>query len=394
MKQQFALILLLLLCPLLAARAQSGLDDVLKSIETNNPTLRANRQLAESQKLEARTGNYLANPTVEYSQLWPKGNTEGSENELVVKQSFDFPSVYAHKNKLARIKSETSDLQYAAKRQEILLNALETCQEIIFLKKQKALLDNRLTHTQKLEELYRKRLASGDANQLELNKIQLEKINAQYACRRNEATMRARLENLQLMNGGMAIDLQTDEYPPLQQLPEFSTLEADYLSADPALKGLTSESEAAQREIKINRALSLPKFDIGYRCNGNSEEKLNGFCVGVSIPLWENKNTVKQAKAQAEYAQLNIADNTQVLKATLKELYLQAQALQASKEEYTQVLSAQRNEELLHKALEAGQMTMTDYFAELFTLYDSIQNYLEIEKEYYNTIARLLQYRL
>lgn len=393
MKQYFAVILLLL-CPFLSVRAQSDLSDVLKSIEINNPALKANHQLTESQKLEAHTGKYLANPTVEYSQLWPKGDTEGYQNELVVKQSFDFPSVYAHKNKLARLMSETYDLQYAAKRQEILLNALETCQEIIYLKKQKEILDNRLAKTQILEELYQKRLSSGDANQLELNKIQLEKINAQYACRRNEAALRARLEQLQLLNGGTAIDFKTAEYPSLQKLPDFTALETDFLTSNPTLKSLNGESEAAQREVAVNRAQSLPKFEIGYRRNGGSEEKLNGFCFGISIPLWENKNMVKQAKAKAEYAVLNIQDNTQVLKATLKELYLQAKALQDSKEEYIEVLSSQRNEELLNKALEAGQITMTDYFAELFTLYDSIQNYLEIEKEYHNTIARLLQYRL
>lgn len=90
------------------------------------------------------------------------------------------------------------------------------------------------------------------------------------------------------------------------------------MAADPTLKSLIGESESAQREIKVNRALTLPKFDIGYRRNGGSEGKMNGFRIGMSIPLWENKNTVKQAKAQAEYSALNVEDNTQTLKATLR----------------------------------------------------------------------------
>lgn len=374
--------------------AQSGISDVLKSIENNNKALQAGQRLNESQKLEARTGNYLPNPTVELNQLWADRNVGGNSNELAVVQSFDFPTVYFNKNKLAKLKAETSDYQYAATRQQVLLKAQQVCQEIIYLKKQNRLLDNRLKNAERLEALYNQRLASGDANQLELNKIQLEKINANNASRRNQAALRTQLEQLQALNGGLPIQFNDEDFNNTPVLPEFSQLETAYLEADPTLKSLLGESESALQEVKVNRSLTLPKFDIGYRRNGGSDEKLNGFRIGMSIPLWENKNTVKQARAQAEYTALNVEDNTQMLKATLRELYLQAQSLQTSKDEYARTLSSQRNEELLNKALEAGQISMIDYFVEITILYDSIQNYLEVEKEYHNMTAQLLQYSL
>lgn len=388
------LILLLLVLPLSSLFAQTSLEEVLRSIEKNNKSLQAGKLLNESRKLEARTGNYLPNPTIELNQLWADRNSGGNVNELAVVQSFDFPTVYYNKNKLAKVKSATSDFQYAASRQQILLNAQLTCQEIVYLRKQKHLLDNRLKNAVFLEEIYNRRLASGDANQLELNKIRLEKINASNAYRRNEAALRAQIEQLQALNGEIPIDYRGEEYAPLPALPEFQELEAAYIASDPTLKSLMGESEAARREIKVNRGLSLPKFDIGYRHNGGSDEKLNGFRIGMSIPLWENKNTVRQAKAQAEYTTLNVEDNTYTLKATLQELYLQAQALQTSREEYSETLAMQQNEELLNKALASGHISMIDYFVEITILYDSIQNYIEVEKEYYDTAARLLQYQL
>lgn len=393
MKRNLFIIILFLFYTQLSF-AQSGINEVLKSIEINNRTLQAGQHLNETQKLEARTGNYLPNPTVELNQLWADGSTGGNANELAVVQSFDFPSVYFNKNKLAKLKSMTSDHQYAATRQQVLLDAQQICQEIIFLRKQKHLLDNRLKNAARLEALYRQRFASGDANQLELNKIQLEKINANNASRRNNAALRAQLEQLQALNGGLPLQFTDEDYKDKIVLPEFTQLETEYLSTDPNLKSLLGESESAQREIKVSKGLTLPKFDIGYRHNGGSEEKMNGFRIGMSIPMWENKNTVKRAKAQAEYSALAVEDNTQKLKANLRELYLQAQSLQASREEYAQTLSAQRNEELLNKSLEAGQISMIDYFVEITLLYDSIQNYLEVEKEYYNLTAQLLQYRL
>lgn len=374
--------------------AQTGIDNVLRNIELNNKTLQAGQRLNESQKLEARTGNYLANPTIELNQLWADHSTGGNANELAVVQSFDFPTVYANKNKLAKLKSVTADKQYAATRQQILLKARQTCQEIIFLRKQKQLLDNRLKNAEHLEVLYNQRLSNGDANQLELNKIQLEKINARNASRRNQVALRAQLEQLQALNGGQPLAFTDEEYGTMGSLPDFPQLESEYLTADPGLNSLIHEAESAQREIKVSRALTLPKFDLGYRHNGGSEEKMNGFRVGMSIPLWENKNTVKQAKAQAEYATLNVEDNIQNLKTTLQELYQQTQALELTKNEYTHTLTSQRNEELLNKALEAGQISMIDYFVEMTILYDSIQNYLDVEKEYHNLLAQLLQYKL
>ena len=372
--KKYIYILCLSLIVALPAFSQSGIKEVLKNIEVNNPTLQAGMQLNQAQKLEARTGIFLPNPTVELNQLWADRSVGGNANELAVVQSFDFPTVYANKNKLAKLKSATSDLQYAATRQEILLTAQQTCQEIIYLRKQKQLLDQRLKNAEKLAELYRQRFANGDANRLEYNKIQLEKINAN--------------------NGGHPLDFEATNYPQNQVLPDYSSLESEYLAADPTLKSLRSESESARREIKVNRALTLPKFDLGYRRNGGRESKMNGFKIGLSIPLWENRNTVKQAKAQAEYTVTNILANQQTLKATLRELYLQAEALASSRNEYAEALSSQRTDELLNKALEAGQISMIDYFVEITLLYDSMQNYLDVEKEYQNAVAQLLQYQL
>ena len=107
----------------LGLQAQSGMNRVLESIEANNKTLLAGKQMAEAQKLEANTGKYLANPTVELNQLWADRSVGGNSNELAVVQAFDFPTVYSNKNKLAKLKSATYDHQFAASRQQILLSA-------------------------------------------------------------------------------------------------------------------------------------------------------------------------------------------------------------------------------------------------------------------------------
>lgn len=395
MKTYKLYILSIMLLGALPTRAQSSIDEVLKSVEHNNKSLQANAKLADAQKLESQTGKFLANPTFEWEQMWGNRNNPGSEYAFTAKQSLDFPGAYTNKNKIATLKSGTIDLQFAAYRQQLLLTAKQTCIEIIYLRKQKVLLDERLDNAESMFALYQKRLASGDANQLELNKIQLELLNAQNQSRLNQAALNAALEQLQNLNGGNPITFENTEYPMGENLINFEQLQTDFIAADPNLKGLAGEQEIAKREIKLNRSLSLPKFDIGYKRSASSGNVAsNGFVVGVSVPLFENKNTVKKAKAQAEFASASLEDNLLNLRTSLQQLYHQAEALQVSRQDYAEVLKQQRNVELLNKALNAGQLSVIDYFVELTTFYDSRQSYLDVEKEYHNILAQLYQYKL
>lgn len=379
----------------LTTRAQNSIDQVLKSIETNNKSLQANTKMTDAQKLEAQTGKFLANPSVEWEQMWGNRNNPGSEYTLTVKQSLDFPTTYSNKNKLANLKANTIGFQSAAYRQQLLLNAKQTCIEIIYLRKQKSLLDERLANAETMFALYKKRFESGDANQLELNKIQLELLNAQNQSRLNKAALTAAEEQLRNLNGGNPITFDATDYPVGEELINFDQLQAAFMEADPNLKSLTGDQEIANREVKLSRSLTLPKFDVGYKRNAASDHVAsNGFMVGVSIPLFENKNTVKKAKAQAEFATASLEDNRLNLKTNLQQLYQQAEALQISRADYAKVLEQQRNIELLNKALNAGQLSVIDYFTELTTIYDSHQSYLDVEKEYHSILAQLYQYKL
>ena len=379
----------------LTTRAQNSIDQVLKSIETNNKSLQANTKMTDAQKLEAQTGKFLANPSVEWEQMWGNRNNPGSEYTLTVKQSLDFPTTYSNKNKLANLKANTIGFQSAAYRQQLLLNAKQTCIEIIYLRKQKSLLDERLANAETMFALYKKRFESGDANQLELNKIQLELLNAQNQSRLNKAALTAAEEQLRNFNGGNPITFDATDYPTGEELINFDQLQAAFMEADPNLKSLTGDQESANREVKLSRSLTLPKFDVGYKRNAAKDHVAsNGFMVGVSIPLFENKNTVKKAKAQAEFATASLEDNRLNLKTNLQQLYQQAEALQISRADYAKVLEQQRNIELLNKALNAGQLSVIDYFTELTTIYDSHQSYLDVEKEYHSILAQLYQYKL
>lgn len=110
-----------LLSSALVAGAQTSIEEVLRSVETNNKELQANRQMVTAQKLEAKLDNNLPDPTVTYSHLYGNKEGMGFTGELVASQSFDFPSLYMQRNKLSKQKGENYDRQGEEVRQQILL---------------------------------------------------------------------------------------------------------------------------------------------------------------------------------------------------------------------------------------------------------------------------------
>lgn len=119
-----------------------------------NKELQASEQLTLSKKLEAATENTLPDPNVSYERKWGKPASIGKTGELSVSQSFDFPSVYVHKNQLYDLKSDLYDQQKQIIRQQVLLNAKTICLDLVSLFQQQKLLSLRLQNVQKLSALY------------------------------------------------------------------------------------------------------------------------------------------------------------------------------------------------------------------------------------------------
>lgn len=379
----------------LSASGQNSIDEVLRSVETNNKELQANSQLTVSKKLEAKLDNNLPDPSVSYVHQYGNREGMGIQGELVASQSFDFPSVYVQKNKLAKSKAASYDRQGAEVRQQILLQAKELCLDLVLLNQQKALLDQRRQNAEQLSALYATRLQSGDANILETNKIDLELLNAKTEARMNEATRIAKLQELATLNGGIAIDFTDTTYIPVKELLSFEELRSDAVTSNPQLLTLKSEQIAAQRQLSVNKSKGLPGFELGYRLNtAAGGERYNGFLVGVTIPLFSNRNNVRQAKAQSLYTDLQLESTTSAVESELQQLYDQSLALRTSMDEYNTVLKSQNNLALLNKAIQTGQISMIEYFVDITTLYQSMQNYMQLQNEYQKVMAQLYKYKL
>ena len=139
----------------------------------------------------------------------------------------------------------------------------------------------------------------------------------------------------------------------------------------------------------------MPGFELGYRLNtAAGGERFNGFLVGISIPLFSNRNYIKQAKAQTRYTEMQLESTSFTVESGLQQLYNQSIALKSSMDEYQDVLKSQNSLALLNKAIQSGQISMIEYFVDVTTYYQSMQNYLQLQNQYQKVMAQLYKYKL
>jgi outer membrane protein TolC len=379
----------------MAASAQSSVADVLRAVEQNNLELKANQKQVAAQRTEDGTSNNLPDPTVAYEHVWERNNTDQTVGELTVAQSFDFPTLYAGRTRLNKSKAEVYNKETAALRQSILLQAKELCLDIILLNKLQDIYDQRLANALELTELYKKRIATGDANIIDMNKLNLEVLNVKTEAALNANTLAGKEEELRQLNGGISIDIDdTSDYAPEALPADFETLKAEVLPADPQIAIYDSQYEAARRATSVSRQGWLPQLEVGYRRNNEAGTKYNGLIAGFSVPIFQNRGKVKAAKAQQASIGYLKENAISAAEAELKRNYTEAVALGRAISEYRSTIDGQRDMDLLRQALDGGQIGFVDYFVEVAFVFSSRQNSLELENRYQKLLAQMYKSQL
>jgi len=377
----------------LTSQAQSNLQEVLQSVANNNLSLKAQNQYIETQRIGYKTELNLANPEFEYENNF--SDTEGKPYEILISQSFDFPTVYMHKNKIKKAKTANLDNLLLQSRQDILLGAKKICLSLIYQNKLKLELVNRYENAQKLVDFFQKKLAQGDANILEINKVKIVLLNIKNQLQLCNTKIANLNEELKQLNGGNPIPFTSTQYPDFVLEEDYSKLEINYLNGTPVLNKMKANKEIASKEIALAKNQALPKLTLGYRyINSDLTQAANGLKFGISIPLWENRNKVKYAKLNQLSQESDFLAKEKIILSDLQKNFQNYQGLKASLAEYRDILEGSNMNDLLQKALDYGQISSIEYFLETIYFYESYDTFLEIEKEYHLAVANLMKYQL
>jgi outer membrane protein TolC len=372
--------------------AQTGIPGILERIEANNPDLAALKKQAEAAKAGSRTGISLPDPEVEFNYLWGNPAAMGNRTDLNVMQSFDFPTVYYYKRKIADGQATQADLQYAVERKALLLQARKTCIELVYRNALNAEFDKRLLHAERIADAYQAKFDRGETGILEQNKAQLNLLNARKEAEQNAIERETLLAELARLNGGNAVALDDAAFDAVLLPADFGQWYVRAESGNPALQQFAQEIEISRRQVQLNKARWLPRFSAGYMSERIAGTTLQGIGAGISIPLWENKHTVKAAKAQTAALQSSETAAKTQFHSTLEIQFAKAQRLQRLTDDYRQSLQTVSSSELLQTALEKGQISLIEYIMEQTIYYEAVSRALEAERDLQQAVAELMLY--
>jgi outer membrane protein TolC len=389
-----AILLISIACVLFTSTlfAQQSSDAVVVEIEKNNTTLAALRQHVGAEKLGNRTGIYLDNPEVGFNYLWGDPSAIGSRKDFSITQSFDFPTAYGYKCQISNMKDEQLELEYEKERMSILLQARLICVDLVYCNALKAEVSKRKQDAQSIATAYQKKFELGETNLLEYNKAQLNLLNADNELESITLERSELLSELANLNGGTTIDFIDSVFQKSIIVADFEQWYVQAEQNNPLLSWIKQEISISQKEVNLNKALSLPKIQAGYMSEKVVGEGFKGISLGLSIPLGENKNRVKYARANTEALQGIENDRKLQYYNRLKLLHDKASGLQQTTFDYRLNLQKFDNSVLLQKAFDKNEISLIDYMLERSIYYESVDKLLDLERDLKKTIARLNQY--
>ena len=383
------IITMLVLFAGITLNAQNNINPVLSSIEENNTTLKALREQVEADKLQNKTGIFLDDPEVGFNYLWGNPSNIGNRTDFSVWQTFDIPTITGMKSRLANGRNNLVEWQYKADRMNILLEAKQYCIELIYYNSLLKELYLRLEHAETIAKGYKDRMDRGDVSILEYNKVNLNLSTIQGEISRMEVERDALLAQLKRLNGGIDVVFNDADYGSRELPLNFNDWYVQAEDKNPVLAYVRNEIEVSQKQVSLSKAMNLPKFTAGYMSEKVVGQRYQGVSLGISIPLWSNKNQVKQAKASVAAAQSREADTKQQFFSQLQIQYSKAMGLKTTADKYRKSLANVNNTILLKKALDAGEISLLDYMVEMGLYYDNVNQTLAAERDYQLAFAEL-----
>lgn len=372
---------MILQCVAIVAVAQNPYSEVLNLIERNNPMLNSARAEAEYAFMEARTGLAPENPEVEFGYMFGSPGEIGDRKDVSVSQSFDFPTVYGKKRRLADAQQQSTKALFSEQRMNVLLEAKSVCVNLIYQRMVRTLYAGQYERALEIGKALAKLDSVGQTMAIEVNKNRVRLADLENQLSQTDREIDALEASLTALNGGEPILFSADRFGDTVLPADFEAWFSEHSSRLPEINVANSEISIADRTIGVERSLNLPKLSVGYSGEFVPGESYQGITLGVSIPLWENRNKVKAARLRLNAAELHRQDVEISARAQYKRTYDNAVMLYRNAERLKTELDDCNNETLLFKALSMGQINQLTYLLELDYFNEMYIKYLDTVRD-------------
>ncbi len=361
---------------------------ILKNIELNNIKLQSSKTCTDALKLEVKTTNALPPPELELGYLWGN-NGIGNRIDLGLSQSFEFPTVYARRNKLIKQRIANADLSYLDNRQKILLRAKQLCIQIVSYNALNHHFKKDLEQAEGVARSIEKQFDEGEATAIEYNKAKQNVVVFLNELKHFESLKKSLLAELKYLNGGKDVVLN-DTMLTHTILPKSFDLWLNYhVDRNPSYQLAQGELKEREQELRLAKSQWLPNISLGYASEKERDAHYQGLQFGISIPIWNTVRHIKAHNKQVEAARLQVQDLKREIFMSLYNIYNEALVLQETVHNFQQALNNYNNTDLLKKSLEHGQINIITYLQEIQWGHEMREKQLQAECELELKIAEL-----
>lgn len=361
--------------------AAQSLEDVMASVANNNLTLKAMQKQIEAEQTSHHVGLMPENPEFEFAYLWGSPNTIGDRIDVSVTQSFEFPTNYVYRARIANLKDQQLQLTYQKQEQELFLEVGKLYYEIVYHNTRIADLEHCLHYLAEISDAYKQKLEAGSVNIFDYNKVKLAELNLQQEMSHSISERDILILELKQLNGNQELNVSVSTFPDLEVAADFDTWYNHLVSNNPILLWLTNQQAVQQQQIKLSKSLWAPQFQAGYMREQIPNETFQGVKVGMTIPLWHNLHSRKQNELQNSALGFLVLDEQQKLYNQLKKNHLMVISLNQQVAEYGQLLSSVDEGGLLQEALQHGELSLIEYLYEMSIYHESHERYAELQRD-------------
>lgn len=364
---------ILIFCSLFASGQSYG--EYMMQIIERSPQLRTLQASSTADSLAARRGLNPMDPSVEVDYFFGKESTM----EMTITQDFDFPTVYHQRNKIARHSIERTQAEFMAARRALLFEASELFNTLVYQTNLLKILNSRADNYRRLDTATTRSYEAGNTTALEQSKLRMM-LNSTIN-ELTEATAAQQATLASIAQFGVTLnpeELQFANY-------NFSGASSDFVEAaiagDWVIQAARVDSLIAGRALKLARAEWAPGLKVGYKIDADMRSSgaaapRHGLVAGVTLPLWQNRNNVKQSKAQINATSANLRAAESTLRTNLNNLY---QAYMASETAWQQWANVNMDNyySMMEKSLKAGSVSLMQYLLEMSDTQDTERQILE-----------------
>lgn len=373
--------------------AYAATDRLVEQIIETSPRTAALKSKLNAETANSRTTNNLNDPEVEFEHQWGLKGI-GNKWGVSVGQSFDWPGAYTARSGAAKLMRKAAQSSFDSEISELRLSVKLLLIDLCHANRDVALLDSIKGSLSQLLAKYRTSFDKGETTILDVKKIEIELLGATRQL--NDATIAREtiIGGLRAINPGFdwADIMSLDRYPEVGILKSAEEYAEMSRLNDNQSRYLNDMKEVSLANAKVERKSGMPGFAVGYRYDYELGERFNGLSVGITLPLFSNRNKVKAAMAEADSYQTAATSRDLALEAEWNAMREQAVRLSEECNQYDRILNASDSGRLLKMALDGGEISLLNYLQETAYFKQAQRDYLATEHELHTVLARLNRY--